>query len=253
MQQSLPSLSSLVEIAESSGEGAALGRLHGATRIAAELSDLGDRLLDHFVGAARAEGASWAEIGQVLGVSKQAAQQRFFDPAGGRSETWPEWVGEQARDAVAAAAGEARALRHNYIGTEHVLLGLVEERENLAAQALAMLGVTEENVRAQIRSIIGEGLGAPRSELGITPRTKRAFVRARQIAKRLEHSCVRSEHLLLALAEGDGVARQVLEALGAPVQAVREQIAQMLAVDAPELAAAVRQTRRRLPALRART
>ena len=70
MQQSLPTLRSLVEIAESSGEGAALGRLHGATRMAAELSDLGDRLLDHFVGAARAEGASWAEIGQVLGVSK---------------------------------------------------------------------------------------------------------------------------------------------------------------------------------------
>lgn len=250
--ESLPTLSSLVELAASSGESAALARLQGATRIAAELSDLGDGLLDHFVAAARSEGASWTEIGQVLGVSKQAAQQRFYAPLDVASETWPDWVGEQARGAVAAAAEEARALRHNYVGTEHVLLGLVGEGRSLAAQALAMLEVTEENVRAEIRSIIGEGLGEPRSELGITPRTKRAFVRARQIAKRLGHRCVRSEHLLLALAEGDGVARQVLEALGAPAQAVREQIAQMLAVDAPELAAAARRTRRRLPGLRAR-
>jgi hypothetical protein len=251
---SLPTLTSLVELVRTSdSERSPLEQLRRATHVAGELTDLGDRLLDHFVAAARSEGCSWAEVGQVLGVSKQAAQQRFVAPAAVPSQSWPEWFGEPAQAAVAAAVDEARALRHNYIGTEHVLLGLVGERDGLAAQALTLLGVTQESVRAQIRSIIGEGLGEPRQELGITPRTKRAFVRARRIAKQLGHRCVRTEHLLLALAESDGVAPRVLEALGAPVERVREQVAEMLAVDAPELAARVRSRRRRLPTLRART
>ncbi len=246
-------LSDLVEAVQSSSEPTPVERLHRASHLAAELDDLGDRLLDHFVGAARAEGHSWAEIGHVLGVSKQAAQQRFAAPAVVPSESWPDWFGEPVRAAIATAVEEARALRHNYIGTEHVLLGLVHERGSLAAEALALLDVSQEKVRAQIREIIGEGMGQPRDELGITPRTKRAFVRARRIAKQLGHRCVRSEHLLLALAETDGVAKQVLEGLGVSLERLRGQVAQMLAIDAPELAARLRPKRRRLTALRARS
>jgi hypothetical protein len=156
---SLPTLTGLVELVGSSSEPTPVERLRRATEVAAELGDLGDRLLDHFVAAARSEGFSWTEIGRGLGVSKQAAQQRFVSPVAVPSETWPDWLGEPARAAMGAAADEARLLRHNYIGTEHVLLGLFGVRDGLAAQVLTLLEVTEENVRGQIRSTVGEGIG----------------------------------------------------------------------------------------------
>jgi hypothetical protein len=253
MTGSLPTLGGLVELVDASTDDRTpLGRLREASRMAADLGELGDRLLDQFVGEARAQGCSWAEIGQVLGVSKQAAQQRYVSPAATLG-AWPERFGEPARAALATAAKEARALRHNYIGTEHVLLGLAAEGEGMAAQALALLGVTPKEIRAQIRALIGEGPGQPHGELGITPRTKRAFEGARRVAKQLGHNCVRSEHLLLALAESDGVASRILEALGAPSQRVREQVAEMLAVDVPELAARLLPKRRRLRTRRTRT
>jgi ATP-dependent Clp protease ATP-binding subunit ClpA len=212
-----------------------------AARTAADLDDLGERLLDHFVGAARSAGCSWSEIGAVLGVTKQGAQQRFVSPsAGGRL---PDRFGEAAHVAMEVASEEARSLKHNYVGTEHVLLGLVRAEDSLAGQALSMLGIRAEDVRAQIRSMIGEGV-VSHGELGVTPRTKRTFEAARRIALQLGNSCVRSEQLLLALIASEGVAPRILEVLGAPPERVREQVADILGIDASELAARLRSKRR---------
>jgi hypothetical protein len=239
----LPGLSDLVKnVQRGAADRSPLEQVRTAARTAADLDDLGERLLDHFVSAARSAGCSWSEIGEVLGVTKQGAQQRFVAPSAGGY--LPERFGETARAALEVAVEEARALKHNYVGTEHLLLGLLRAEDTLAAQTLSLLGVTAADVRAQIRSIVGEGM-VSHGELGLTPRTKRTFEAARRIALQFGNRCVRSEQLLLALIASEGLAPRVLEALGAPPERVREQIAEVLGLDASELAARLR-TKRRL-------
>lgn len=251
MAAAAPTLTSLVELVDSTGMRSPLERLGHASRVAADLRDLGERLLDHYVLAARSSGASWAEIGAELGVTKQGAQQRFaLSPVA--SGPWPDRFTDSARAAVAAAADEARTFAHSYIGTEHVLLGLLTGGDGIATQALATLGVTPKRVHAQIEGLVGRGPGPSHDELGISPRLKRAFEDARRIAKKLGHDCVRSEHLLLALAESDTVAARILVALDAPPTRLREVIADRLAIDAPELAAQLEPARRPLARRRGR-
>ena len=167
-----------------------LERLAEATRVAADLGDLGDRLIDHYVNAARDSGRSWTEVGSALGVSKQAAQKRFVAPTSTTPDAnWPEHFTDQSRAAITSAAEQARSLNHSYIGTEHVLLGLIHEQGSLAAQALAKLGISDEAVRAEIDQLTGPAPASVTGSLGINPRTKRVLEKARQIAKKLGHSC----------------------------------------------------------------
>src|SRR5438552_11606514 len=118
---------------------------------------------------------------------------------------------ERARQAVVMAQDEARLLRHNYLGTEHLLLGLLREEEGVAARALESLHVTIEEVRAQVARIVGEGEEATTGQIPFTPRAKRVLELGLREALSLGHNYIGTEHLLLGLArEYDGVAARLL-------------------------------------------
>src|SRR3954447_22296147 len=112
------------------GSASPLDRLQAAVGLAGERRAHDEAVLDHFVAAARRGGCSWTEIGAALGVSKQAAHQRF--PAAGAAGAWPSQASDTVRAVLACAQEEARAMGHNYLGTEHVLLGLLAQRDGLA-------------------------------------------------------------------------------------------------------------------------
>jgi hypothetical protein len=134
-----------------------------------------------------------------------------------------------ARQVVVLSQEEARALQHNYIGTEHILLGLLREHDGVAARALDALGISREAVRQQVLSIIGEGEQPPSGHIPFTPRAKKVLELALREAVNLGHLYIGTEHILLGLIrEGDGLACQVLTQLGASLPRVREQVLQLL-------------------------
>ncbi|MBO4210669.1 Clp protease N-terminal domain-containing protein, partial [Micromonospora echinofusca] len=136
---------------------------------------------------------------------------------------------DRARRVVVLAQEEARMLNHNYIGTEHVLLGLIHEGEGVAAKALESLGISLEGVRQQVEEIIGQGQQAPGGHIPFTPRAKKVLELSLREALQLGHNYIGTEHLLLGLIrEGEGVAAQVLVKLGADLNRVRQQVIQLL-------------------------
>jgi ATP-dependent Clp protease ATP-binding subunit ClpA len=136
---------------------------------------------------------------------------------------------DRARRVVVLAQEEARLLNHNYIGTEHILLGLIHEGEGVAAKALESLGISLEAVRAQVEEIIGQGQSAPTGHIPFTPRAKKVLELSLREALQLGHNYIGTEHILLGLIrEGEGVAAQVLVKLGADLARVRQQVVQVL-------------------------
>ncbi|NBY44012.1 MAG: AAA family ATPase, partial [Micrococcales bacterium] len=136
---------------------------------------------------------------------------------------------DKARRVVVLAQEEAKSLNHNYIGTEHILLGLIHEGEGVAAKALEALGISQEAVRDQVKEIIGQGQQPPTGHIPFTPRAKKVLELSLREALQLGHSYIGTEHLLLGLIkEGEGVAAQVLTKLGADSNRVRAQVQQML-------------------------
>ncbi|MGI8987195.1 MAG: ATP-dependent Clp protease ATP-binding subunit [Nocardioidaceae bacterium] len=136
---------------------------------------------------------------------------------------------DRARRVVVLAQEEARMLSHNYIGTEHILLGLIHEGEGVAAKALESLGISLEAVRAQVEEIIGQGQQAPSGHIPFTPRAKKVLELSLREALQLGHNYIGTEHILLGLIrEGEGVAAQVLVKLGADLNRVRQQVIQLL-------------------------
>lgn len=136
---------------------------------------------------------------------------------------------DKARRVVVLAQEEAKLLNHNYIGTEHILLGLIHEGEGVAAKALEALGINLEQVREQVQDIIGQGQQAPSGHIPFTPRAKKVLELSLREALQLGHSYIGTEHLLLGLIrEGEGVAAQVLTKLGADTNKVRQQVIQLL-------------------------
>src|SRR6201995_902435 len=136
---------------------------------------------------------------------------------------------DRARRVVVLAQEEARMLSHNYIGTEHILLGLIHEGEGVAAKALESLNISLEAVRAQVEEIIGQGQQAPSGHIPFTPRAKKVLELSLREALQLGHSYIGTEHILLGLIrEGEGVAAQVLQKLGADLNRVRQQVIQLL-------------------------
>ena len=130
---------------------------------------------------------------------------------------------------VVLAQEEARNLNHNYIGTEHILLGLIHEGEGVAAQALEAMGISLESVREQVEEIIGQGTEAPSGHIPFTPRAKKVLEYSLREALQLGHNYIGTEHILLGLIrEGDGVAAQVLTNLGADLPSVCQQVIQLL-------------------------
>jgi ATP-dependent Clp protease ATP-binding subunit ClpC len=136
---------------------------------------------------------------------------------------------DRARRVVVLAQEEARMLNHNYIGTEHILLGLIHEGEGVAAKALESLGISLEAVRSQVEDMIGQGQSAPTGHIPFTPRAKKVLELSLREALQLGHNYIGTEHILLGLIrEGEGVAAQVLQKLGADLNRVRQQVIQLL-------------------------
>lgn len=136
---------------------------------------------------------------------------------------------DRARRVVVLAQEEARMLNHNYIGTEHILLGLIHEGEGVAAKALESLNISLEAVRSQVEEIIGQGQQAPSGHIPFTPRAKKVLELSLREALQLGHNYIGTEHILLGLIrEGEGVAAQVLVKLGADLNRVRQQVIQLL-------------------------
>jgi len=136
---------------------------------------------------------------------------------------------EGAREVLVLAQYEARALEHNYLGTEHILLGLLREEEGLAARALESLDITAEEVRAQIRRIVGQGDEATTEQIPFTPRARKVLELALREALSLGHDYIGTEHLLLGLArENDGVAARILRDFDADAETIRREVLHLL-------------------------
>jgi len=136
---------------------------------------------------------------------------------------------ERARRVVVFAQEEARSLNQNYIGTEHLLLGLIREKEGIAAKALENLDINLEDVRFQVEEIVGKGNSSPPGHIPFTPRAKKVLEYALREALQLGHNYIGTEHILLGLIrEGEGVAAKVLENLGADLESVRREVSELL-------------------------
>lgn len=139
---------------------------------------------------------------------------------------------DQARRVIVLAQEEARMLDHGYIGTEHLLLGLVREDEGVVPDVLGSLGFALEDVRSQVAAVIGHGSDPPSGHIPFTPRATRVLELALTEAQQLNLFRVGAEHLLLGLArEGEGVAGRVLDRLGADLDAVRQQVVRLMSAE----------------------
>ena len=136
---------------------------------------------------------------------------------------------ERARQVVVLAQDEASALKHNYIGTEHILLGLLREEEGLAARVLESLDVTVEEVRAQVERVVGRGDEPATGQIPCTPRAKKVLELALREALSLNHSYIGTEHILLGVVrENQGVAARILLDFGADPETVRARVLETL-------------------------
>jgi Clp amino terminal domain, pathogenicity island component len=157
---------------------------------------------------------------------------------------------DRSRRVVVLAQEEARMLNHNYIGTEHLLLGLIHEGEGVAARALESLGISLEAVRQQVEEVIGQGEELPSGHIPFTARAKKVLELSLREAMQLGHNYIGTEHILLGLLrEGEGVAAQVLVKLGADRNRVRRQVIQLLHGHAPEAMTGLGSIESRLSAL----
>jgi ATP-dependent Clp protease ATP-binding subunit ClpA len=153
----------------------------------------------------------------------------------------------RARRVVVHAQEEARELNHNYIGTEHLLLGLLREEESVAARVLAELEISLAEVRAQVVEIVGVGKQAPSGHIPFTPRAKKVLELSLREALQLSHNYIGTEHILLGLIrEGDGVAAQVLKRLGGKLSRVRDKVLELVPAG-PAESMEVRQIRTAVP------
>jgi ATP-dependent Clp protease ATP-binding subunit ClpC len=136
---------------------------------------------------------------------------------------------DRARRVVVLAQEEARMLNHNYIGTEHILLGLIHEGEGVACRALESMGISLRAARVEVEDIIGQGQSKPTGHVPFTPRAKKVLEMALREALALKHDYIGTEHLLLGLIrEGEGVGAQVLQKLGADLNLARQRVIELL-------------------------
>jgi hypothetical protein len=245
-RDSLPTIEGLAAVvAARAGEPSPATRLGAAIELGRELTDLGDALIGRFVAEARTAGLSWTEIGRMFGTSKQAVQQRY-GAATGEPGDWPGRWTPNVRRALDEAGHEARALGHDYIGTEHVLLALVDAENGLAATVLRDLGVERDRILSTSCMSPGSGRPAPQECLPLMPRLKQALEHSRRIADGLEARLADSEHLLAGIvAVPDSMAVEILRRLRVSAADVQTALAERMHV-APQRLGAVRRRRRRL-------
>ena len=223
----MPTLDGLIrEVQEASGD--VLSQLEAASRRAGELDELGDALLNHFVDRCRRSGATWAQIGEHLGVTRQAVQKRFVDSIGD-GVTFERFT-MRARQALDAAHEEAVRWHHNYVGTEHQLLGVFAIEGGLAAKALEAMGVTKAAVEKELRGVVPKGPVASPGPHPFTPRARKVLEEAVNVSLELGHNYIGTEHLLLGLYRGQtGLALQILERLGADRDLAKQTVVHLLA------------------------
>jgi hypothetical protein len=196
-----------------------LARISEARLRAQTLSDLGDQLIDHYVSKAKQTGASWTEIGDAIGVSKQAAQQRH---APGPFEGYT----HLNRHSIVLAQEAARTHKHDFIGTEHLLLGLLGEPRGLAYEVLMANTESEQRIRDAIEEALPPaGEKALRGHIAFRPESKEAIEQARRAAADLGHDWVGTEHTLLGLIRAEeSPAAQILRNLGFTSDELRETV-----------------------------
>ncbi|GIG87441.1 Clp protease N-terminal domain-containing protein [Plantactinospora endophytica] len=226
--------------------GDALERLTDAVLVGEYLGDLADHLIGHFVDQARRSGASWTEIGQHMGVTKQAVQKRFVTRKSEQDEPIPASAfarfTDRARHVVRQAQAEARSAGGAEVGTEHLLLGILHEPDGLAGRAITALGVSAAQIRAGVSSATGRASAtepgssatdqpdsAVPDHLPFSPGAKRVRDRTFQEALRLGHNYVGTEHLLLGLlATEDEPGARILVGLGVTRDRAEEWIVDTL-------------------------
>ncbi|MBV9950886.1 MAG: ATP-dependent Clp protease ATP-binding subunit [Acidimicrobiia bacterium] len=241
----VPELNDLVDtVGDRCPAGTELDRLRAASEVAREVGRLGEDLVTHFVDEARASGASWSDIGDVLGVTRQGAHQRHHDRP--RPERW--WrpgVGRftpRARSAIRAAIDEAREADHTFVGTEHILLGILDVPGNLGIAAVERGGVTADALRHEVTARLLPAHADPppgtrrrgqrrpdRRRLPFTPYARRVFDLAIGEALAFGHNYIGCEHLLLAVGLSDGIAAEALRAQGLDVERLRQVVIELLA------------------------
>jgi hypothetical protein len=236
MEQLPARLDELISYVKSQ-QGTALDHVSAAMQISEHLGELADNLIGHFVDQARRTGASWTEIGQSMGVTKQAAQKRFVP----KDSDWPSVPGmtelqaataeafstrpfsrltTRAVQAIQATQDEARRLGHNHIYPGHLFLGLLHEHKGLAAKAVVELGVPEEAAREAVEHALAEGLptvsaeAIPAGHIPFAPQTKKVLQLSAREALRLGHNYIGTEHILLGMLDWEGTLQRTLTGLG---------------------------------------
>ena len=196
-----------------------LARISEARLRAQTLSDLGDQLIDHYVSKAKQTGASWTEIGDAIGVSKQAAQQRHAPTAFERFTNLN-------RHSIVLSQEAARTHKHDAIGTEHLLLGLLGEPKGLAYELLLAKTESEQPIRDAIQEALPPaGKKAPRGHIPFHPESKEAIGQARRASSDLGHDWVGTEHTLLGLIRvAQSPAAQILRDLGFTSEELHETV-----------------------------
>ena len=223
-----PTLQELIATVETdAATGDDLARLGTAARVVADLEDVADGTLTHFVDQCRRNGRSWTEISKALGVTKQAVHKRFSTTASFERFTL------RAKSALEGASAAARRLGQPYVGTEHLLLGLLAESDGIAAKALTEAGLTAEGVEAAVLTITPRGSATVDSP-PFTPRASSCLEKALAEALRLGHNYIGTEHILLGLfSDAEGFAARVMDDAGVTYDAVRRRIIAMLSAIVP--------------------
>jgi hypothetical protein len=226
-----PSLQDVIHLVEADTEDVQpLSRLRVASTLVQNLADIGDAALGYFVDQARHAGHSWSEIGEALGVSKQAAQQKQTVrlSLGLNAPTFERFT-PRARHVVSAAEPIAREGGQGHIGTEHLLLALYREPEGVAAQILNDSSLTLDKAEDAVRARAEPGPETLPEKPPFTPKAIAVFTSALASALELGHNYIGTEHLLLGLARGDGLAAAILEDAGLVQEFLEQKVTEKLA------------------------
>ena len=221
-------LDDLIESVKNQNPGAnALQQLSDAMLLAEQVGEVADHLIGHFVDQARRSGASWADIGTSMGVSKQAAQKRFVPKEFHTDDVEAKFsrFTERARHALVRAERSARGVGNDQIDTTHILLGVLAMQEGLAAKAIEKLGVTPAQLGERITAVLPPPAEHTPEVVPFSPRARKTIELTVREALRLGHNYVGTEHILLGLLEqGEGPAYDVLTDLGITKDAVDAEI-----------------------------
>jgi hypothetical protein len=200
-----------------------LAKVTEAQQRARALTGIGDQLIDHFVAKAREAGTSWSQLGEALGVSKQAAQQRWVPNAPFSRFT------DRARHVVVLAEGRARELRHGQVDTEHLLLGLIAEEEGFGGRVVIAAAGSREAAEQTVIASVTQGTGNPPTHVPFTDLSKAVLRATLDEALGMGHNYIGTEHILLGLLKvSEGRAAQILGQIGVSYKDAYAQLTRML-------------------------